>query len=272
MDRNVVQKIDLGIVDPSTVDPYYSARFNEDCLVVHQPSTNSSKVLYSYNGSELVAFNANKATKVITTDTYLLTPSDNKAYLKFTSSNAITLTVNSDVEIPGFNFSIEQGGTGVITIDGSATINNQYNKISTIGQYSSMSFVYASGGFVNSTPLDKSQHIMIPCSDESTPLTTGVKHTFRACYDFTLTQIKVSLTTAQASGTIFTIDVKKNGTSLFTTLLTIDNTHKTSKTATTPAVLSSTSILDDDEITVEITQVGDGTATGLKLYIIGYKT
>ena len=90
-------------------------------------------------------------------------------------------------------------------------------------------------------------------------------------YAFTLTSIKASLTTAQTSGSIFTVDVKKNGTTVFSTLITIDNTEKTTATANTPSVLSTTALSDDDEITISITQIGDGTAKGLKVTLIGHQ-
>ena len=50
---------------------------------------------------------------------------------------------------------------------------------------------------------------------------------------------------------------------------TIDNTEKTSTTASTPAVISDSSLADDAEITIDIDQVGDGTAKGLKVTLIG---
>lgn len=115
------------------------------------------------------------------------------------------------------------------------------------------------------------QQEMLPiaCSDEGSILTTGTKVTFRMPYSMTLTNAKASLTTAQTSGSIFTVDIKKNGTSILSTLLTIDNTEKTSFTAATPCVLSTTSLAEDDEIAVSISQIGDGTACGLKVYLIG---
>lgn len=117
----------------------------------------------------------------------------------------------------------------------------------------------------------KKEAITVACSDESTALTTGTKVTFRMAYAFTLTSIKASLTTAQTSGSIFTVDVKKNGTTVFSTLITIDNTEKTTATANTPSVLSTTALSDDDEITISITQIGDGTAKGLKVTLIGHQ-
>ena len=103
------------------------------------------------------------------------------------------------------------------------------------------------------------------CSDEASVLTTGLKLTVRSPFAFSLAQVRASLTIAQASGSLLTIDVKVNGTSVFSTLLTIDNTETTSKTAATAAFISNPTIVDDDVITFHITQVGSGNATGLKI-------
>jgi hypothetical protein len=85
----------------------------------------------------------------------------------------------------------------------------------------------------------------------------------------TLTSVRASLTTAQASGSIFTVDINENSTSILSTKLTIDNTEKTSFTAATPPVISDTALADDAEITIDIDQIGDGTAKGLKVMLIG---
>lgn len=114
------------------------------------------------------------------------------------------------------------------------------------------------------------QCIAIACSDETTALTVGAgKVTFRMPYAFTLTGIRASLTTAQGSGSLLTVDVNEAGVSVLSTLLTIDNTEKTSATAATAAVISGAALADDAEITVDIDQIGDGTAKGLKIYLIG---
>jgi hypothetical protein len=112
--------------------------------------------------------------------------------------------------------------------------------------------------------------IQLAASDETTALTTGTaKMTFRMPYAMTLTSVRASLTTAQASGSIFTVDINESGASILSTKLTIDNTEKTSTTAATPAVISDTALADDAEITIDIDQIGDGTATGLKITLIG---
>jgi hypothetical protein len=111
--------------------------------------------------------------------------------------------------------------------------------------------------------------IQVAASDEITPLTIGDnKVVFRMPAAKTLTAVRASLTTAQASGSILTVDVHKNGASVLSTKITIDNTEKTSMTAATPAVISDSSLAQDDEIMIGIDQVGDGTACGLKITLI----
>ena len=112
--------------------------------------------------------------------------------------------------------------------------------------------------------------IQLAASDETTALTTGTaKVTFRMPFAMTLTAVRASLTTAQASGSIFTVDINESGTSILSTKLTIDNTEKTSTTAATAPVISDTALADDAEITIDIDQIGNGTATGLKITLIG---
>ena len=114
------------------------------------------------------------------------------------------------------------------------------------------------------------QCLAIACSDEATALTAGAgKVTFRMPYAFTLSGVRASLTTAQTSGSILTVDINEGGTSILSTKLTIDNTEKSSTTAASAAVISDTALTNDSEITIDIDQIGDGTAKGLKVYLIG---
>jgi hypothetical protein len=87
----------------------------------------------------------------------------------------------------------------------------------------------------------------------------------------TLTDVRGSLSTAQASGTTFAVDVNNvsGGGSIFSTTLTIDNTEKTSVTAAVPAVIVNPNLADDDEITIDVDTIGNGTAKGLKITLIG---
>ena len=111
---------------------------------------------------------------------------------------------------------------------------------------------------------------VVAASDETTALSTGTaKVTFRMPFAMTVTSVRASLTTAQTSGNTLTVDINDGGTTILSTKLTIDNGEKTSTTAATPAVVSDTALADDAEITIDIDQVGDGTAKGLKITIIG---
>lgn len=114
------------------------------------------------------------------------------------------------------------------------------------------------------------ESIIIACSDETTALTVGLaKVTFRMPYAMTISSIRASLSTAQTSGTILTVDINETGTSILSTKLTIDNSEKTSVTAATPAVISDAGLAADAEITIDIDQIGDSTAKGLKVIING---
>jgi hypothetical protein len=115
-----------------------------------------------------------------------------------------------------------------------------------------------------------SKVIQFAASDETTPLTTGTaKITFRVPYAMTLTSVRISLTTAQTSGSILTVDINVNGVSILSTKLTIDNGEKTSVTADIQAVISNANIPDDAEVSLDIDGLGDGTAAGLKGALIG---
>jgi len=117
------------------------------------------------------------------------------------------------------------------------------------------------------------QSFVIACSDETTDLTTGTaKVTFRMPYAFTLTEVRASVTTAPTGDSI-EVDINEGGASILSTVLSIDASEKTSTTATTPAVISDSSLADDAEITIDIDQVGSSVAgAGLKVTLIGTKT
>ena len=107
---------------------------------------------------------------------------------------------------------------------------------------------------------------VIACSDETTDLTTGTaKVTFRMPTAGTLTAVKATVTTAPV-GSDLIVDINEAGTSVLSTKLSIDDGEKTSDTAATPPVISDSALADDAEITIDIDQVGSGTAgAGLKV-------
>ena len=117
------------------------------------------------------------------------------------------------------------------------------------------------------------QAIIIACSDETTALTTGTaKSTWRMPYAFTLTAVRASVTTAPV-GSVLTVDINEAGSTILSTKIEIDANEKTSTTASTPPVISDTSLADDAQMTMDIDGVGSSTAgAGLKVTLIGNKT
>lgn len=75
--------------------------------------------------------------------------------------------------------------------------------------------------------------------------------------------LRINVSGACATGTL-TVDVRVGGTTILSTPLTIDATEKTSRTAVVPVVISSSTIVEFSTVTVWVTDVGDGTAFGLK--------
>jgi hypothetical protein len=111
---------------------------------------------------------------------------------------------------------------------------------------------------------------VLACSDETSDLTTGTKVTFRMPYNYTLTDVRASLTTAATGANLTTVDIQQGGTTVLSTKITIDASETTSTTAATPPVISTSALTNDSIITIIIDQIGNTTAgAGLKVYLIG---
>lgn len=146
-------------------------------------------------------------------------------------------------------------GMGIIYMDGATskarinTVNNDLGITSTSGNIE-----------LSATKIIGLPYILsFACSDETTAITTtGLKISLRAPQDFQLSKIKISLNTQAGFG--FIVALNKNnvqvgpvavGNNFF---ITITNT---------------TIFLEDDLITLNVSNVGSSTGTGLKCYLIG---
>lgn len=83
----------------------------------------------------------------------------------------------------------------------------------------------------------------------------------------TITSVTAYLITAQASGSIFTVDINENGSSILSPKLTIDNTETNSTTAATAAVIVDNSLAANSILSFDVDQIGNGTAIGLIVII-----
>jgi len=115
--------------------------------------------------------------------------------------------------------------------------------------------------------------VAIAASDETTALIIATSVvTIRMPGEFSLSGVRASLTTASSTGTV-TIDINVAGATILSTKLTIDATESTSTTAAVAAVLTSSLIADDAEITIDIDDAGSSAdAAGLKIYLEGTQT
>lgn len=240
----------------------------------------------SLTGNELVEISQISTTVRISANTISAQASDNSFNDSGSGFLSAGFAVGDRVRVTGFTGNVANnilvgvitaltagkmtiGGTdGDVIVDDAAgetvVISKWFSRRASLANIVSL----ASGG---GGPVTES--LIIAIGDEVTSLTAGTsKVTFRMPYAFVITEVRASLTTAQSSGSIFTVDINENGTSILSTKLTIDNTEKTSKTAATLPVISDSSIADDSEITIDIDQIGDGTAKGLKVYLIGNRS
>lgn len=109
-------------------------------------------------------------------------------------------------------------------------------------------------------------------SNETTALAAGGAlpvYTDYIAVPITVNSVMINVNTAPTGAAII-VDIKKNGTSIFSTLISIDATENTSLTAATPYVLNGNiSFVQGDKIECFINQVGSGiTGAGLKVKLI----
>lgn len=113
--------------------------------------------------------------------------------------------------------------------------------------------------------------IQMACSDLETPLQAAEAVNYvRAARAFQISDIRASLLNASASGAV-QIDIRKNGSSILSSPLTIDQGNKTSVGSQAPVAISDSDVADDDELIVDISEPGTD-ASGLVITIIGTPT
>ena len=114
--------------------------------------------------------------------------------------------------------------------------------------------------------------VAVAASALDTDLTAATSQAiYAAPEDMTITQVFAKVGTAPTGSTIV-VDINVNASTILSTKISIDVSEKTSLTAATPPVISSASLTQGDEITIDIDQVG-ATIAGkdLTVYILGTK-
>ena len=194
------------------------------------------------------------------TNAGLLAPADFTKLGNTTNTNSgdQTITLTGDVTGTGTGSFATTIATGSVDIA----------MLSATGSPSASNYLQGDGTWA--TPSGTANTDMgLAVSDEATALTgstTVALGTFHAQKAGTWSEILIGVTTAPTGSTL-TCDVHKNGTTIFSTKPTIDATEKTSVTAATAAVLSTTTYAKGDLIELFCDSVGTTIAgTGLKFY------
>ena len=114
----------------------------------------------------------------------------------------------------------------------------------------------------------------IAVSDQTSNLETGTGvMTFQMPFGFELTEIPKASVKTVATGSTIIFDINVAGSTILSTKLSIDISETGSSSASTPAVLSSTSIANNAIVSIDIDQIGStNTGIGALIYLIGRKT
>lgn len=155
---------------------------------------------------------------------------------------------------------VANGGTGLATATGILKGNGT----------SAMSAITLGGSTVkflgdDGTMRAPLEPALIFVTDEATTVTTGTsKRTFFAPYNITITDCFTGLSTQSSSGVV-TVNIKLNGSTIFSTKPSIDANKDTSLTGTA-AVLSTTTAAKGDKFTIDVDAAGTG-VKGLQVYL-----
>jgi len=184
---------------------------------------------------------------------------------------------NGEVKL-GFNGDLypTAGATSVMTTTGDLVRYDSERERYGIGATGTVLTVVAGlPAWASAGHVTQSRALEVACSDELTALTVADDLiTFRMPYALTLNGgiagVRASLTTAGTTSGVTTIDIEQGGSSILSTLLTIDYSELTSYTGATPVVISTTALTDNAVITVNVDVLSGGaTESGLKIQLIG---
>lgn len=170
-----------------------------------------------------------------------------------------------DTKLSNYDTSSEVD-TKLSNYDTSSEVNTKLSNYDTSSEVDTKLSSYDTSSEVNSKILDIEEAMIVAITDEVSEVTTGSsKVSFRFPFDATLYQNpRASLSTASNANTV--VDINKNGSSILSTKLSIDSSEKTSVSASSSAVLSTTSINSDDELTFDVDSTGNN-GIGLKVTI-----
>jgi len=108
--------------------------------------------------------------------------------------------------------------------------------------------------------------IRVTDSQANNAIASSIAGDIRAMVSGTIIDAYAYVDTAGVTGTQ-TVNIKKNGTTIFSTVISIDSTVKNSKDSASQPVLSVTSVTANDIFTVDVSAVHTTPAKGLTVVI-----
>lgn len=163
---------------------------------------------------------------------------------------------------------VANGGTGAVTLTGLLKGNGTDPVTAIALDGSQDKFLRGDGTF--GAPLES---FICKITDDATAVTAGAgKFYFDFPYAFHIVSVSASLAQPQLSGSPFLVDINKDGVSILSTRISIDNTEISSSTASTQPVVSIADMATNSRIVIDIDSVGDGNAKGLTVTIVGRRS
>ncbi len=218
--------------------------------------TNTPTTITAQQSTDITTNNA----KVGITPTQSSDITTNNAKISYTDSAAVAANT---AKVTNATHTGDATGDTTLTL---ATVN------SNVGSFTNTNITVNAKGLITAASNGSALPVELSfaLSDETTDLTTGTaKLTFRMPHAMTLTEVRASVSTAPTGSTLV-FDINQTASTILSTKLSIDATEKTSTTAATPPVISTSALTDDAEITIDIDQIGATIAgTGAKITLIG---
>lgn len=114
--------------------------------------------------------------------------------------------------------------------------------------------------------------IILPIVDQIRPVVQGTnQRTLRMVGGFQLMDVRAALFSSQATGNAIEVDLKVGGVSILTAPLTVANGSVTTVGNASLLPAGGVSIADETVVQIDVLQVGDGTANGLTVALLGYE-
>jgi len=194
------------------------------------------------------------------------------------SGNPERLAIGSSGKVLQSNGTTESWETidtadSIITTRGDIIFGNAAGNGARLGAGTAGKFLTTQGASADPTYTNPTMSFIVSLTAEDGDLTVADNLAqLRMPFAFTLTEVRAFVNTAP-TGAALTFDITEGGSTVLSTLITIDVSEKTSEDAATPPVISDTTLADDSIIGFNCDVIGSSVAgAGGKIMLIGYQT